>query len=60
MGMITVPFEREKGLLIVNRAVGGVRTRAIIDTGGQASIGNVALRDAAAAAAHRSRRSATT
>lgn len=44
-GMITVPFTREHGLLMVTVYVGGVRTRAIIDTGGQASIGNVALRD---------------
>jgi hypothetical protein len=44
-GMITVPFVHEKGLLIVNAFVGGVRTRAIIDTGGQATIGNVALRE---------------
>jgi predicted aspartyl protease len=44
-GMVTVPFVREKGLLIVSAMVGGVRARAIIDTGGQASIGNLALRD---------------
>jgi hypothetical protein len=43
--MVTVPFVREKGLLIVSALVGGVRARAIIDTGGQASIGNLALRD---------------
>ena len=44
-GMITVPFVREKGLLIVSALIGGVPSRAIIDTGGQASIGNVALRN---------------
>jgi predicted aspartyl protease len=44
-GMVVVPFRREKGLLIVDALVGGVRTRAIVDTGGQASIGNNALRD---------------
>jgi len=43
--MEVVPFRREKGLLVVDALVGGVRTRAIIDTGGQASIGNNALRD---------------
>jgi hypothetical protein len=43
--MVTVPFRREKGLLVIDALVGGVRTRAIIDTGGQASIGNTALRD---------------
>jgi len=44
-GMITVPFVIEQGLLVVTAYVGGIRTRAIIDTGGQGSIGNLALRD---------------
>ena len=45
VGMITVPFVRDRGLLIVSAKIGGVPARAIIDTGGQASIGNVALRN---------------
>jgi len=35
-------------LLVVEAMMGGVRTKAIIDTGGQATIGNNALRDAIA------------
>jgi predicted aspartyl protease len=46
-GFISVPLERsEAGLLIVYAHVGGVRVRAIIDTGGQATIGNEAMRQA--------------
>jgi predicted aspartyl protease len=44
---ISVPFERAAtGLLVVRARVGGVHIRAIVDTGGQATIGNEALRDA--------------
>jgi predicted aspartyl protease len=44
---ITVPLERSgAGLLVVSAHVGGVRVHAIIDTGAQATIGNVAMRQA--------------
>jgi predicted aspartyl protease len=46
-GFISVPLERSgAGLLIVPARVGGVRVHAIIDTGGQATIGNEAMRQA--------------
>jgi predicted aspartyl protease len=44
---VSVPFEHAAtGLLVVRARVGGVHIRAIVDTGGQATIGNEALRDA--------------
>jgi predicted aspartyl protease len=44
---VTIPLERsEKGLLMFHALVGGVRIQAIIDTGGQRTIGNLAMRDA--------------
>ncbi len=46
-GFRTIPFQLVQGnLLQVDASVGGVRTRAIIDTGGQATIANLALRQA--------------
>jgi predicted aspartyl protease len=46
-GFISVPLERSgAGLLIVLAHVGGVRVHAIIDTGGQSTIGNEAMRQA--------------
>ncbi len=46
-GFISVPLERsDAGLLIVSAHVGGIRVHAIIDTGGQATIGNEAMRQA--------------
>jgi len=46
---ISVPFRSNHGqLIIVDAMVGQVRTKAIIDTGGQTTIGNLALRDALA------------
>jgi predicted aspartyl protease len=46
-GFIAIPLDHSSaGLLIVSARVGGVRTHAIIDTGGQATIGNEALRQA--------------
>jgi predicted aspartyl protease len=43
----TLPLERSAaGLLVVRASVAGVRVHAIIDTGGQATIGNEALRQA--------------
>jgi predicted aspartyl protease len=44
---ITVPLQNTtRRLLLINASVGGIRTTAMIDTGGQASIGNLALREA--------------
>ncbi len=49
-GFITIPVTFMRGrLLVVDGWLGGVRVKAIIDTGGQATLGNVALRDALAA-----------
>lgn len=48
-GFMTVPFRSSHGqLIVVDATVGGVPTKAIIDTGGQTTIGNLALRDALA------------
>ena len=48
-GYVTVPIKFMRGrLLVVDAWLGGVRTKAIIDTGGQATLGNVSLRDALA------------
>jgi Aspartyl protease len=48
-GFISVPFYSMRGtLVVVDAMVGGVRTRAIIDTGGQTTIANMALKDALA------------
>ncbi len=48
-GFMTVPFKLERGrLLTVDAWMGRVRTKAIIDTGGQSTVGNLALRDALA------------
>ncbi|MBV8402819.1 MAG: clan AA aspartic protease [Gammaproteobacteria bacterium] len=44
---VVVPLkETTGGLLIANVHVGSVRTKAIIDTGAQGTVGNLALRDA--------------
>jgi len=49
LDFISVPFRSNRGqLIIVDAMVGQVRTKAIIDTGGQTTIGNLALRDALA------------
>jgi hypothetical protein len=46
---IRVPFSSLRGqLIVVNAIVGQVPTKAIIDTGGQTTIANLALRDALA------------
>lgn len=48
-GFVTVPVKFMRGrLLVVDAWLGGVRVKAIIDTGGQSTLGNVALRDALA------------
>jgi|SRR5579863_853471 len=41
-----VPLHVEQGLLVAEVRVGSVHTRAIIDTGAQATVGNLALRQA--------------
>lgn len=44
-----IPFRSIRGqLIVVDAMVGNVRTKAIIDTGGQTTIANLALRDALA------------
>lgn len=46
-GFETVPFKSMgEELVVVSAMVGGVRTKAIIDTGGQLTLANLALRDA--------------
>jgi predicted aspartyl protease len=47
LGFDTVPFLKDDlNLLVVQASVGGLPVRAIIDTGAQASVGNLALRAA--------------
>ncbi len=49
-GFITVPFRLVHGqLIVIDCTVGGVATKAIVDTGGQSTIGNLALRAALSA-----------
>lgn len=46
-GFMRIPASRVSGGLVVVRAiVGGVRVRAVIDTGSERSLGNLALQDA--------------
>jgi hypothetical protein len=46
-GFYTVPFRLIRGqLIVIDAIVGHVHAKAIIDTGGQTTIGNLALRDA--------------
>ena len=53
---VNVPFHSVHGqLIIVDAVVGEVRTKAIIDTGGQMTIANLALRDALARLHHTGR-----
>jgi hypothetical protein len=48
-GFYTVPFRLIRGqLIVIDAKVGNVHAKAILDTGGQATIGNIALRDALA------------
>ncbi|MBM2853357.1 MAG: hypothetical protein HW417_285 [Steroidobacteraceae bacterium] len=48
-GFVTIPIKFMRGrLLVVDGWLGGVRVKAIIDTGGQSTLGNLALRDALA------------
>jgi|GEM_PF-357380 len=46
-GYLTVPARRVAGgLLMVETTIGGIRTRAVIDTGAERTLGNMRLRDA--------------
>ena len=46
-GFVSIPLEHSvAGLLMFHARAGGVRIQAIIDTGGQRTIGNLAMRDA--------------
>ena len=45
-GFMTIPVRIAGGLLTVDALIGGIKTKAIIDTGGQGTIANTALRDA--------------
>jgi hypothetical protein len=44
-GFITIPVKIVQGLLVANVRVGTMRAQAIIDTGGQSSLGNEAFRE---------------
>jgi hypothetical protein len=46
LGFSTVPLKITRGLLSTEVRVGSVKTLAIIDTGGQQTVGNIALREA--------------
>jgi predicted aspartyl protease len=49
LGFVTVPVKFMRGrLLVVDAWLSGVRVKAIIDTGGQSTLGNLALREALA------------
>lgn len=43
-GYTTIPVSLLRGLLVVDASMGGVPVKAIIDTGGQVTLGNQALR----------------
>ena len=43
-GFTTIPVSLLQGLLVVDASMGGVPVKAIIDTGGQVTLGNQALR----------------
>jgi predicted aspartyl protease len=48
-GFLTIPILRSKqGLIMVDARVGGIPVLAVLDTGGQSSIGNIAMREALA------------
>jgi len=46
MGFATIPVKMQRDLLIAEVRIGGVKAKAVIDTGGQQTCGNLALRDA--------------
>ncbi len=43
-GFSTIPVDLLHGLLVVDASMGGVPVKAVIDTGGQVTLGNLALR----------------
>ena len=43
-GFSTIPVDLMQGLLVADATMGGVPVKAIIDTGGQVTLGNLALR----------------
>ena len=45
-GFITVPFKLVNGLAVADAHIGSVSVKAIIDTGGEGTLGNLALRQA--------------
>jgi predicted aspartyl protease len=46
-GFVAVPFHSVRGaLILINAQVGGVHAKAIVDTGAQSTIANIALREA--------------
>ncbi len=59
-GFATIPVRFLRGrLLVVNAFIGGVAVKAVIDTGGQATLGNEALRMALAERRRRQQQDAT-
>src|SRR4029077_4420277 len=46
VGFSTVPLKVVRGLLVADVMVGPVRAKAIIDTGAQGTVGNLALQNA--------------
>jgi hypothetical protein len=46
IGFNTIPLKITRGLLAADVRVGSIRTLAVIDTGGQQTVGNLALREA--------------
>jgi len=45
-GFVAIPFKLVDGLAVIDVQIGEVDAKAIVDTGGQGSIGNVALHEA--------------
>jgi hypothetical protein len=46
VGFVTVPLKDWHGLLVASVLVGSIRAKAILDTGAQGTVGNLALRNA--------------
>ena len=55
-GFVTIPFHFERGRLLVTEVVvGNVRAKAILDTGGEVTVANLAMREALSRRALRNR-----
>jgi hypothetical protein len=53
-GFVTIPFHFERGrLLVAEVVVGNVRAKAILDTGGEVTVANLAMREALSKRARR-------